>query len=87
MTETIAEINSAVNGFIWGLPAMICIIGVGILLTVKTRCIQVRKFGEAMKDTIGKIFDKNGFETGITCATCKRCFSAKRGDKIAVYSH
>lgn len=58
MSEKIASINSVVNSFIWGVPAMICIIGVGILLTVRTRCIQVRKFGVAMKNTIGKIFDK-----------------------------
>lgn len=64
MVDTIANINSAVNGFIWGLPAMICIIGVGILLTVKTRCIQVRKFGYAMKSTIGKIFDKKAAKEG-----------------------
>lgn len=62
--ETIARINSSVNGFIWGLPAMICIIGVGILLTVKTRCIQVRKFSYAMKDTVGKIFDKKAAKEG-----------------------
>lgn len=31
--------------------------------------------------------DKNGFETGITCAKCKRCINAKRGDRIAVYAH
>lgn len=64
MTQTITNINSAVNGFIWGLPAMICILGVGILLTIKTRCIQVRKFGEAMKDTVGKIFDKKAAKEG-----------------------
>lgn len=58
MLEKIASINSVVNSFIWGVPAMICIIGVGILLTVRTRCIQVRKFGVSMKNTIGKIFDK-----------------------------
>lgn len=43
---------------------MICIIGVGILLTVRTRCIQVRKFGVAMKNTIGKIFDKTQARDG-----------------------
>lgn len=64
MAEKIAAINSAVNGFIWGIPAMICIIGVGLLLTIKTRCIQVRKFSEAMKDTIGKIFDKKAAKDG-----------------------
>lgn len=64
MSEKIASINSVVNSFIWGVPAMICIIGVGILLTVKTRCIQVRKFGVAMKNTIGKIFDKTQARDG-----------------------
>lgn len=64
MSEKIASINSVVNSFIWGVPAKICIIGVGILLTVRTRCIQVRKFGVAMKNTIGKIFDKTQARDG-----------------------
>ena len=64
MIETIANINSAVNGFIWGIPAMICIIGVGLLLTVRTGCIQVRKFGVAMKSTLGKVFDKKVAKEG-----------------------
>ena len=64
MSEKIASINSVLNSFIWGVPAMICIIGVGILLTVRTRCIQVRKFGVAMKNTIGKIFDKTQARDG-----------------------
>ena len=64
MLESIIKINQAVNGFIWGVPAMICIIGVGLLLSVRTRFIQVRKFGAAMKNTIGKIFDKTQAEDG-----------------------
>lgn len=31
--------------------------------------------------------DKNGHETGMTCAACKRCQKAKRGMKTAVYAH
>lgn len=31
--------------------------------------------------------DKNGNETGITCAKCKNCIYARKGDKIAVYAH
>ena len=64
MLESIIRINQAVNGFIWGVPAMICIIGVGLLLSVRTRFIQVRKFGAAMKNTIGKIFDKTQAKDG-----------------------
>ena len=29
MIETITAVNQAVNQFIWGVPAMVCIIGVG----------------------------------------------------------
>ena len=64
MLESIIKINQAVNRFIWGVPAMICIIGVGLLLSVRTRFIQVRKFGAAMKNTIGKIFDKTQAKDG-----------------------
>ena len=64
MLESIIKINQAVNGFIWGVPAMICIIGVGLLLSVRTRFIQVRKFGAALKNTIGKILDKTQAKDG-----------------------
>ena len=33
MIETITAVNQAVNSFIWGIPAMVCIIGVGLLLS------------------------------------------------------
>ncbi len=64
MLEIIAQINSAVSDFIWGLPAMICIAGAGILLTVRTRFIQVRKFGASMRNTVGKIFDRKAARDG-----------------------
>ncbi|MCI7685530.1 MAG: sodium:alanine symporter family protein [Eubacteriales bacterium] len=58
MMNYIETINSYVNGFIWGVPAMICIIGVGIYLSVRTGFLQIRKFGFAFRHTAGKIFDK-----------------------------
>lgn len=64
MAEKIASINQVVNGFIWSVPAMICIIGVGLLLSVRTRFIQIRKFGVAMKNTVGKILIKRRQKTG-----------------------
>ena len=42
MLELIKNINSAVNSFIWGVPAMVCIIGVGLYLSIGTRFIQIR---------------------------------------------
>ena len=58
MIETISSINQVVNDFIWGVPAMVCIIGVGILLSVRTNFIQIRKFPYAIKTTIGRMFKK-----------------------------
>lgn len=64
MIQTIENINGAVNSFIWGVPAMICIIGVGLILSVRTNFIQIRKFGHALKMTIGRIFDKTEASDG-----------------------
>ena len=64
MLEKIANINQVLNNFIWGVPAMVCIVGVGILLSIRTNFIQIRKFGVAMKNTIGKIFDKTQAKDG-----------------------
>ena len=64
MYETISSINSVLNTFIWGVPAMVCIIGVGLYLSVRTGFIQIRKFPYALKNTIGKIFDKTSAKDG-----------------------
>lgn len=58
MLSLIKEINSAVNNFIWGVPAMICIIGVGLVLSIRTGFLQIREFPYAMKVTIGRMFKK-----------------------------
>ena len=62
--ETIASINSAVNNFVWGVPAMVCIFGIGLYLSIRTGFIQIRKFGLAMKETFGKIFNKDATAEG-----------------------
>ena len=58
MLETIKMINDLVNNFVWGLPAMVCILGVGIYLTIRTKFLQIRKFPYAIKNTLGKLFSK-----------------------------
>lgn len=60
----IAELNKVVNDFIWGVPAMVCIIGVGLYLSIRTGFIQVRKFPLALKSTVGKIFKKQEASDG-----------------------
>lgn len=64
LLNRITVVNDVVNNFVWGLPAMICIIGVGLLLSVRTGFIQFRKFGYAMKATLGKLFKKDSAGKG-----------------------
>ena len=54
--EWLAKINDAVNGVVWGIPMLALLVGAGIILSVMTRFVQFRKFGYAMKNTLGKIF-------------------------------
>ena len=58
MLSWIEKINGAVNGFIWGVPAMICIVGVGLYLSWGTGFVQLRRFGYAIRHTLGRVFDK-----------------------------
>lgn len=62
--DTIVRVNEAVNGFVWGVPAMVCIIGVGLWLSVGTGFLQIRKFGYAMKTILGKVFSKEKAQDG-----------------------
>ena len=64
MIQAIENINHVINNFIWGVPAMICIIGVGLWLSARTGFIQIRKFGYAIRTTIGRIFKKKEAEDG-----------------------
>lgn len=64
MLHAIETINNIVNNFIWGVPAMICIIGVGLYLSFRTRFIQIRKFPYAIKTTIGRVFHKKNASDG-----------------------
>lgn len=64
MLQMIEPINKVVNDFIWGVPAMICIIGVGLFLSIRMRFIQIRKLPLALKETIGKVFQKKEVSKG-----------------------
>lgn len=64
MLQLIETVNTAVNNFIWGVPAMICIFGVGLYLSLRTRFLQIRKFPYAIRTTIGRMFRKKDASDG-----------------------
>ena len=54
--EGVARVNDAVNGVVWGVPALALLAFVGVLMTVLTRVFQVTHFGHWIKKTIGAVF-------------------------------
>ena len=64
MLNNIESINNVINNFIWGVPAMICIIGVGLYLSFGLHFLQICKFPYAIRVTIGRIFRKRNASDG-----------------------
>ena len=54
--EWLAKINDSVNGVVWGIPMLVLLVGAGLILSCMTGFIQFRKFGYAMRNTLGRIF-------------------------------
>ena len=71
MIDVITNINGAVNGVVWGWPALILLAFVGILMTILTRFFQLTHFRYWMKHTIGAIFG----ERHVTAHTSDRTIS------------
>ena len=75
MVEMITKVNSFVNGLVWGIPAMVLILGAGILLSVMCGFPQFAKFGYIMKNTFGKAFEKTEAQKG-SVSPIKAMFTA-----------
>lgn len=62
--NAIMELLDAINGFVWGPPMMIMLVGTGIFLTIRLGGIQFRKSGYAwrliFKGAFKKDIDKRG---------------------------
>lgn len=49
MWETVNACLSAIDDFVWGVPLMVLILVGGLLLTFRTKCLQVRRLPLALK--------------------------------------
>ena len=45
MTETLLRLNSTLNGYVWGWPMIVLLMGTGLLLTILTGAVQFRRLG------------------------------------------
>lgn len=55
----IAEINDAVNNFVWVRIGLILLLGTGILMTVLLKVFQITHIKHWVKTTIGSVFKKS----------------------------
>jgi len=58
MVDAIASANSWLNGYVWGWPMIVLLVGTGLLLTVVTGGVQFRYLGFALREVLGKINQK-----------------------------
>lgn len=62
--ETISSVNGVLNGFAWGPVMLLLLVGTGVYLSVRCGFIQSRHFGWIMKNTVGKLFQKQDKDHG-----------------------
>jgi len=62
----LTDVNNAVNGVVWGVPALALLAFVGVLMTVLTKVFQVSHLGHWMKKTIGAVFKDKHVTTHTT---------------------
>lgn len=74
--EKVAEINGAVNSFIWGAPGLILILGAGILLTIFTKFFQITRLKYWWQATVGTMFRKKEKAEGQTNGKSLSAFKA-----------
>ena len=56
----------ALNGYVWGGPMIVLLIGTGVLLTVLTGFVQFRRLGSALREVLGKIFSRGEGHGSVT---------------------
>ena len=60
MIEALVRFNSVINGYVWGWPMILLLIGTGLLLTILTGAVQVRRLGFALREVLGKVGQRGG---------------------------
>ncbi len=58
MTDTISAVIQALNRVVWGAPALLLILGVGLYFSLRTRFLQVRKLGFSLGTIWHKLREK-----------------------------
>jgi AGCS family alanine or glycine:cation symporter len=55
MLDQIARWNAALNGYVWGWPTIVLLLGTGLVLTIVTGGAQFRYLGLALREVLGRV--------------------------------
>ena len=64
MQEALLKVVATINSYLTDYVLIFLLVGVGLYFTVRTKFVQVRCFGEGMKNVFGKISLKGGSQKG-----------------------
>ncbi len=65
MIESIEAANNWLNGYVWGTPMIVLLMGTGVLLTILTGAAQFRFLWRALREVLGKITRPGGGEGSV----------------------
>lgn len=64
--DTVLSIVKTINTYLSDYILIILLVGTGLFFTIRTRFVQVRCFGEGMKQVFGGVFSKDKNQSGIS---------------------
>ena len=64
--DQLMKINGIINGFVWGPPMLVLLVGTGIYLSLRTKFFSITKLGYILKNTLLKMFEKSEGEGEIS---------------------
>jgi AGCS family alanine or glycine:cation symporter len=66
MQDRVAEWNGWLNGYVWGWPMIVLLLGTGLLLTILTAGLQFRQLGRALREVLGRTRDRGAADGSLT---------------------
>ena len=81
MMESLHEIVTKVDDFVWGPVMLILLVGTGIFLTIRTKFLPCRNLGYALKSTLSKeaLTKSRGEGDGSPCSALTTALAATIG--------
>ena len=62
--DGLLRINAWLSGVVWGWPMLLLLIAAGVLFSVRTRFVQVRRFGEMLRLSLGALAGRKAAKPG-----------------------